>query len=498
MTRLPNRMPPKKTVPQPKPVVKKPIDMVTRGESVDTLLHEFYSSFTYGSNSSIDYDKEAKKIENEINNKCDCNKIAYIDLLNKKIDQIKAGEIELENSNNTMITSNQVNTNSIFDNNNNNEKEIVRVIVKTITGKQLFFNVDVEDKLSTLFDNIWEEEGIQETENMNKNSFRLSYSGGDCPTYNSMQEGGKYSDVIIRRPNINNREKEITLDGNATFSLVIASNRGGSGANTTNTNSNITTTSKVKEVDNALSTPINPNLHHSARKTNLFGDEDEDNKDLNTNKDNLFSNPFNNNNKPSQQPSKAQKIQKKTSFHEELFDQVNTIANDFENNENRLEKVKPERSEIESRDDVPPNTPMKIGSPVRDNKDGRQIREVKEVKEFIVNDKVNEKYEENRTQEDTIETRDTDILEKEIIDLNNIIQELKIKQMKTNETALNLEIENLKNIISFKDKENSLITKENQSMSKQLKKYESNIKNMLEENKLYREQVNKQVSFFYS
>ena len=89
MTRLPNRMPPKKTVPQPKPVVKKPIDMVTRGESVDTLLHEFYSSFTYGSNSSIDYDKEAKKIENEINNKCDCNKIAYIDLLNKKIDQIK-------------------------------------------------------------------------------------------------------------------------------------------------------------------------------------------------------------------------------------------------------------------------------------------------------------------------------------------------------------------------------------------------------------------------
>ena len=165
---------------------------------------------------------------------------------------------------------------------------------------------------------------------------------------------------------------------------------------------------------------------------------------------------------------------------------------------NRLEKVKPERSEIESRDDVPPNTPMKIGSPVRDNKDGRQIREVKEVKEFIVNDKVNEKYEENRTQEDTIETRDTDILEKEIIDLNNIIQELKIKQMKTNETALNLEIENLKNIISFKDKENSLITKENQSMSKQLKKYESNIKNMLEENKLYREQVNKQVSFFYS
>ena len=41
--------------------------------------------------------------------------------------------------------------------------------------------------------------------------------------------------------------------------------------------------------------------------------------------------------------------------------------------------------------------------------------------------------------------------------------------------------------------ENNLLNKENQSLKTQLKKFELNIKNILEENKLYREQINKQV-----
>jgi len=108
------------------------------------------------------------------------------------------------------------------------EKELVRVCVKTFTGKVIYFHVDIDQKLTTLFDKIWEEEGMQPIyeHGFNKNSLRLIYQGGDCPTYNSMQEGQTYSDVTIRRPNINKRDNEIILNGDASFFLVMALNYG--------------------------------------------------------------------------------------------------------------------------------------------------------------------------------------------------------------------------------------------------------------------------------
>jgi len=85
------------------------------------------------------------------------------------------------------------------------------------------------------------------------------------------------------------------------------------------------------------------------------------------------------------------------------------------------------------------------------------------------------------------------LLEQEIIDMTSIITELKLKLMNSNETVLNLEIENLKSIIEYKDKENSLLQKENQSLSAQIRKFETTIRNTIEETKHYRDQVNKQV-----
>ena len=119
MTRLPNRMPPKKGQVQPKPAPKLiPIDMATRGDALNNLIEELRNS-EYFKNESYKIEDVSKAIESEINSKSNNNKIQYNDLLKRKIKQIQTGDYEvvenISNENNNQHTK-EFNSHS----NNNN------------------------------------------------------------------------------------------------------------------------------------------------------------------------------------------------------------------------------------------------------------------------------------------------------------------------------------------------------------------------------------------
>jgi hypothetical protein len=67
-----------------------------------------------------------------------------------------------------------------------------------------------------------------------------------------------------------------------------------------------------------------------------------------------------------------------------------------------------------------------------------------------------------------------EIYEKEITQLRQLVHEMKLQMSKTNEEAHKLEISRLKQNLSMKDKENQILSRENLSLKKQIKKYEDN------------------------
>ena len=97
MTKLPNRGPPKKAQP---PVVqktapKKPIDMVFRGDKVALLTNEFNNSTAYNLYKNANFERISRTIEIDIFGQANNDKTVYLDILNKKIQQIKDGEYKI-------------------------------------------------------------------------------------------------------------------------------------------------------------------------------------------------------------------------------------------------------------------------------------------------------------------------------------------------------------------------------------------------------------------
>ena len=78
--------------------------------------------------------------------------------------------------------------------------------------------------------------------------------------------------------------------------------------------------------------------------------------------------------------------------------------------------------------------------------------------------------------------------------LRDINTDLKIKYSNINEEIIKLEISKLNLSLSNKDKENFLLIKENKSLKEKIISFELHLKNILEENNRYREDVENRVN----
>ncbi len=75
--------------------------------------------------------------------------------------------------------------------------------------------------------------------------------------------------------------------------------------------------------------------------------------------------------------------------------------------------------------------------------------------------------------------------------------EIKLKLSYTNEESFRLEISKLNLSLTDKNKENTLLKRENQSLKEQLNSFEKHLKNIVEENSKYQREIeNKVVHFF--
>ncbi len=86
-----------------------------------------------------------------------------------------------------------------------------------------------------------------------------------------------------------------------------------------------------------------------------------------------------------------------------------------------------------------------------------------------------------------------EIYEKELLSLRKTLNEVKFQFSKTNEESFKLEITRLKQAVSSRDKDNEVLMKENLALKQQLKKYEENLQNMIEENKKFRTETEKKI-----
>lgn len=84
-----------------------------------------------------------------------------------------------------------------------------------------------------------------------------------------------------------------------------------------------------------------------------------------------------------------------------------------------------------------------------------------------------------------------EVYEKELFSLRTTVNDLKIQLSRTNEEAFKLEISRLKQSLTAKEKENEMLSKENSNLKSQIKKYEENVENIIEENKKFRIETEK-------
>lgn len=82
-----------------------------------------------------------------------------------------------------------------------------------------------------------------------------------------------------------------------------------------------------------------------------------------------------------------------------------------------------------------------------------------------------------------IEVKKINSYKEEIDQLRKRLNEYKNKEIRENETMLNLEIQNLKNSLNYRQRENELLAKENGSLKAQLHNMQHYMKNMIEERK---------------
>lgn len=71
--------------------------------------------------------------------------------------------------------------------------------------------------------------------------------------------------------------------------------------------------------------------------------------------------------------------------------------------------------------------------------------------------------------------------------------EIKLKLSNTNEESFRLELSKLNLSLSDKEKENSLLRRENNSLKEQLNSFDKHIKNIIEENSNYRRDIENKV-----
>lgn len=83
-----------------------------------------------------------------------------------------------------------------------------------------------------------------------------------------------------------------------------------------------------------------------------------------------------------------------------------------------------------------------------------------------------------------IELNKTKLYEKELEELRSSIQIFKQKEMTQNEDMLRLEIENLRNNVDYKNKENDLLKRENITLSREIKKLQKYIREFFNNGKL--------------
>jgi hypothetical protein len=74
--------------------------------------------------------------------------------------------------------------------------------------------------------------------------------------------------------------------------------------------------------------------------------------------------------------------------------------------------------------------------------------------------------------------------------------EIKLKLSYTNEESFRLEISKLNLSLTDKNKENTLLKRENQSLKEQLNSFEKHLKNIVEENSKYRREIENKVFHF--
>lgn len=84
-----------------------------------------------------------------------------------------------------------------------------------------------------------------------------------------------------------------------------------------------------------------------------------------------------------------------------------------------------------------------------------------------------------------------EIYEKEINLLRQNLIEMKTLMSRTNEEAYKLEISRLKQSLSMKEKENKILSQENVSLKRQIKKHEENTNQLIEDNKSFRIEAQK-------
>jgi cell division protein FtsB len=89
-----------------------------------------------------------------------------------------------------------------------------------------------------------------------------------------------------------------------------------------------------------------------------------------------------------------------------------------------------------------------------------------------------------------------EIYEKELLSLRKTLNEVKFQFSKTNEESFKLEITRLKQSLSTREKDNEVLVKENTALKLQLKKYEENLQNMMEENRKFRHETEKKIILY--
>ena len=121
------------------------------------------------------------------------------------------------------------------------------------------------------------------------------------------------------------------------------------------------------------------------------------------------------------------------------------------------------------------------------------VTESKEQSISSVRDRYKTFYESKTTLETSLELskKKCEIYEKEITSLRHLVNDLKLQISRTNEEAHKLEISRLKQNFVLKEKENQILIKENNSLKKQIKKYEDNTSQLMEDNKAFRLEAEK-------